>query len=377
MPRLSLYISITILSIFLNLFSQNNTDDKTEENSLTLLFTGDVMGHDSQIRSACLKQTKNAQYEKEFDYTPVFKHIKPILSKPDFTIANLEVTLAGPPYKGYPAFSSPDALAHALKDAGVDALVNANNHCCDRGGRGLKRTLKIVDQLKFKRLGSYYNQADRDSINPMILEKNGIRVAILNYTYGTNGIKTPKNTIVDRINQAQIKKDLEKASLMNVDKKIVVMHWGYEYQSLPHKNQVQLYNFCKKNGADYIIGSHPHVIQPMHYDKTDDKLVVYSLGNFISNQRKPKTDGGAVFELTLSKNDGVTKISKAGYRLTWVYTPVIDGRKHFYILPTAEFEVKPNFFISKWHYNKMKKFITDSRKLLIKNNKNIPEIIGN
>jgi len=338
---------------------------QSDTTEVTFTFIGDVMGHDSQI---------NAAYQKEsdsYDYSSYFKHLKPYTSDADFTIANLEVTLGMKPYKGYPQFSSPPALASALKDVGIDALVTSNNHSCDRGKEGIIKTIDILDSLEIPHTGTYKNVGDRSNNSPMILEKNGVRVALINYTYGTNGLPAPPPTIVDRINKEQIAKDIKRAQKSYVDQIIVFTHWGLEYQSNPSKAQIDLYKFCIDNGADIVIGSHPHVIQRI--EKHEDSFIAYSLGNFVSNQRKPKTDGGLMVNMTLSKSGKTTWVSDASYTLTWVYTPFENGRKTFYILPAAKFEYNMDFFTAIEDYEAMKLFINDSRTLLNEQNINVSE----
>ncbi len=341
---------------FLTTFSQAQSDTT----QVTFTFIGDVMGHGSQIRSAYQKESDS------YDYSSYFEYLKPHVSEADFTIANLEVTLGMKPYKGYPQFSSPPALASSLKDAGIDALVTANNHSCDRGKAGIIKTIDILDSLKIPHTGTYKNVDDRTKNSPMILEKNGIRVALINYTYGTNGLPAPAPTIVDRIDRDQIAKDIKKAQKSYVDQIIVFTHWGLEYQSNPSDKQIDLYKFCIESGADIVIGSHPHTIQRI--EKHEDSFIAYSLGNFVSNQRKRKTDGGMMVNMTLSKSGKSTWVSDASYTLTWVHTPFENGRKTFYILPAAKFEDNMDFFKSIEDYEAMKLFINDSRTLLKKQN---------
>lgn len=358
----ALHISILFLLLTPG-YSQSDTS------RMTLTFAGDVMGHDTQIRSAYNDQTN------DFDYNRVFKYITPHLSPADFTLANLEVTLGITPYKGYPQFSSPPALASALKNAGVDVLVTANNHSCDRGGKGIVRTLDILDSLKIDHTGTFRNREERQKFQPLILEKNGIRVAVLNYAYGTNGIPVPSPTIVNLIDKKNILADIEQAKKGYVDKILVFMHWGLEYQHNPSKEQQELYQFCVKNGADIVIGSHPHVIQRM--EKNDEGFIAYSLGNFVSNQRKQFTDGGTILHLELSKTNDQTWLSDANYQLTWVYTPLENGRKEFYILPAAEYEPREDFFMGKQDFEALNLFLSDSRKLFNAQNVGVPEMTIN
>ena len=160
----------------------------------TLLFFGDIMGHSGQINSA-------QQADGSYDYEPTLKYIEPAFRSADIVVGNLEVTLAGPPYTGYPAFSSPDALAYAYKNAGVNFLVTANNHSYDRGQKGMERTLDVIEGMYFNYTGTFKDSTDFRENNPRMIEINGIRLAILNYTYGTNGIVVRQPNIVNHITE--------------------------------------------------------------------------------------------------------------------------------------------------------------------------------
>lgn len=363
------FITLIFLSSFFS-FSQDSID--TNYHELSLLFIGDIMGHGPQIESAYDKNSKT------YNYNSVFKYVSPQIKSSDFCVANLEVTLAGKPYKGYPQFSSPDALAKATKNAGIDMLVTSNNHSCDRGDKGIIRTINVLDSLKILHTGTFKDSSDRKKNNPLIIEQNCIRVAFLNYTYGTNGLKNHYPAMVNRLDTALIRADIETAKQLNVDKIIVVTHWGLEYKPQPVKSQIQMGQFIFNAGADIIIGSHPHVLEKMIWEKsTTDKgeqVIVYSLGNYVSNQRARYKDGGAMFQLVLQKNKGQTSIKSTGYYLTWVYTPIEKGVKKYYVLPAAWYENQPEFFDTKESYNKMKLFLSDSRKLLGEYNKNVTEI---
>ena len=352
--------------------AQEKKDTATGE--LSLLFIGDIMGHGPQITSALDKSTG------KYDYESCFKYIRDEMSAADYTIGNLEVTLAGPPYSGYPQFSSPDELAVACQASGIDVLVTANNHTCDRGGQGIKRTIWVLDSIRMMHTGSFLDSADRVKNHPLIIEHDCFRIAVLNYTYGTNGIPYPKPTIVNLLDKQLIASDMAIARSKNVDKIIVVTHWGAEYQSNAGTDQVEMGKYIFEQGADIIVGAHPHVLQKMVWEKTTDttgaeQLIVYSLGNFISNQRDRKKDGGAMFKMTLRKEAGKTFIKDAGYILTWVYTPVENGAKKYYVLPAAKYEADSAFFDSNTSFTQMKAFISDSRALFNEQNKDIPEYV--
>lgn len=341
-----------------------------KKNSLSLLFMGDIMGHDSQIQSAFNPSTL------KYNYNNVFNKVSYIIKRADFAIGNLEVTLAGKPYKGYPLFSSPDELAEACINNGINVLVTANNHSCDRGKKGVLRTIKVLDSLGIKHTGTFKNLTDREKNNLLILNKNNIKIGILNYTYGTNGLTIPKPTIVNLIDTLTISNDIKKSKKFFLDKLIVIVHWGKEYQSRPSKEQIKLAKFLIKNGVDIVIGSHPHVLQKMIYiqknKRENEYLIAYSLGNFVSNQRDRKRDGGAILKITLSKENNNTYISKPGYYLTWVNKPLIEGKKKFEIILCSEYESKNFYEIEE--KEKIKLFMSDARKLLQKENVNIKEI---
>ena len=335
---------------------------------VSLVFMGDIMGHSPQITSAKRDGGK-------YDYRECFQFMEPFFRSSEICIGNLEVTLAGEPYTGYPAFSSPDALLYALHDAGVNMLVTANNHSCDRRKSGVEKTINAIDKLYISRTGTFRDSVDKAANHPLLLSVYGIRLAFLNYTYGTNGIPVTKPNIVNHIDTTEIKVDIKMAQEMEADKIIVLIHWGEEYQTKPNKTQTDLAKFIHDSGVDIIIGSHPHVIQPMHFIKNDEneKFVAYSLGNFVSNQRNPYTDGGAMVRIELSKDEENTTISNLEYMLTWVHIPVVDGRKRYLVLPASIYDKKgvpehvPVGYAGMFNYLKLAREV-------MKNNTNVSEI---
>jgi poly-gamma-glutamate synthesis protein (capsule biosynthesis protein) len=178
--------------------------------------------------------------------------------------------------------------------------------------------------------------------------KNGFKIALLNYTYGTNGVPTEAPTVVNLIDKDLMAKDLAEAVARKPHYIIVVMHWGLEYQLTENAEQRDLAKFLIRNGADMVIGSHPHVVQPIRFEtvempngSTKEALVVYSLGNFISNQQQPNTDGGIMFQVDLLKKKGnpEVKIGQHGMIPVWRYIhKPVGGKTTFYAVPVARAE---------------------------------------
>lgn len=336
---------------------------------LSLLFVGDIMQHDSQIRAAKLE---NGGY----DYDQCFEFVRPLIEKADVAIGNLELTLAGPPYKGYPQFSAPDELATALKESGFDILVTANNHSLDRRKQGLERTIDVLDSLKIPHTGTFRDSMERSKVYPLVMKKNGFTFSLLNYTYGTNGIPATKPNVINLIDTAQIKFDLDKAKAQSTDFIIVFMHWGLEYQDTPSQAQRSVANFCLEHGAQLVIGSHPHVLQQFEWDQNNNTVVAYSLGNFVSGQQSRYRDGGAMLWVEIEKtaesdSSMSVTINNVTHDLAWVYRNFETPKKYF-ILPVREFE-SDSILVGKTSRELLKVFAEDSRKLLSSKNKNVRE----
>lgn len=342
---------------------------KVDAQQASLLFFGDIMGHGGQINSAL-------QPDGSYDYSSSLKYIEPTFRSADIVVGNLELTFAGPPYSGYPAFTSPDALASALKEAGVNTLITANNHSYDKGRRGMERTIDVLENNWFVRTGTFKDSIDFKANNPKIIDISGIRIALLNYTYGTNGIVVKSPNIVNHIVEKEMAEHIATAKSYNPDKIIVCIHWGDEYQLTPNTRQKASADFLFNEGADIIVGSHPHVPQPMHLSYNEEgkeQLVAYSLGNFVSNQRKDYTDGGLILRIELIKEDGQTRIAKAEHQLSWVYTPIEGGKKNYYILPASVYSINglpPQLAEAEVA---MKSYLQKAREIM-KLNTNIPEL---
>lgn len=339
------------------------------QEKLSLLFVGDVMQHGGQIAAAFNKNNNS------YDYKDCFKFVKTIISGADISIANLEVTHAGKPYKGYPQFSAPPQLSEAVVDAGFNVIITANNHACDGGAKGIIGTLDVLDKLGVKHTGTFRSQAERDKNYPLLIEKNGFKVAILNYTYSTNGLSVKKPLLVNYIDSATMLKDFAKARKMGVDYIICTMHWGDEYKNLPGDYQKKWEKFCYDQGADMVIGSHPHVLQPVEQKivKGGEKLTAWSLGNFISNQRDRYKNGGIILRSFLEKDSTKVKIVGTDYIFTYVHTKQEGITKPYYLLPDFPYSTYNPSFLDSKSQAEMNLFFTDSRELYSNHSKKVKE----
>ena len=335
------------------------------QDHLSLLFVGDLMQHQAQIDAA--KQGNG------YNYDDCFRHVKKEISKADIAVGNLEVTLGGKPYSGYPAFSAPDEYLYAIKEAGFDVLLTANNHCLDRRKKGLERTILMLDSLKIPHVGTYINKEEHKKNYPLLIEKKGFRIVFLNYTYGTNGVEVTFPNVVNYIDKEQIRKDILTARRMLPDVIIACMHWGIEYRSLPEHSERELADWLIQQGVDHVIGSHPHVLQPMEIRKDArtpaHHVIVYSLGNFISNMSKENTDGGAMVKLELQRIFRVTRLVECKYALVWTSRPLLSKKKNFELYPA----IFLNKSINNEELNAMRRFFNNSRNLFESHNKGIKE----
>ena len=325
----------------------------------SIVFGGDVMIHLPQITAA--------KRDTTYDFAETFRHIRPFLERSDLAIVNLETTIsADGHYSGYPLFAAPAELAYDLKESGVDVVTLANNHICDKGAEGITATVNTLEKAGLRYTGAFADSASYASLNPLKTEINGIRFAILNYTYGTNGMPVPEGCIVNITDTATITSDLSKIDKANTDHIIVCFHWGLEYSRTPTVNERELASWCRDQGIDIVIGIHPHVIQPLEAscDTSGEitSITAYSLGNLVSNQRKRYTDGGMLLRLDIIHTDSLPANIEAGYMLTWTHISYSNGLKHYHILPShiADTTLKEGS-TARTAYDT---FINDSRTLL-------------
>jgi poly-gamma-glutamate synthesis protein (capsule biosynthesis protein) len=359
-----IFLTVCICCIFAGRLFCNDT--------LRLVFIGDIMQHMPQINAA---RMPNGTY----NYDSCFSFVAGEIDYADFRVANLELTLAGAPYSGYPRFSAPDAIAETLKKTGIDLLSTANNHSCDRGSKGIERTLDIVDELGMFHTGTYRNLFEKIFSYPQIVDIKGFRIAFLSYTYGTNGLPVIYPNIVNLIDTAEIANDIKLAKNYNPDMIICLMHWGLEYQLKHSSEQKMLAEFMISRGINLIIGSHPHVIQPMEIqiDAAGNikSAIVYSLGNAVSNQNYEHTDIGAIVHVAIIKNSISTRIADCKYSLILRHRHIENEKTNFYIMPASRFHENKKLFTKK-EYASLRKTLESTRKRLNVENKNFDERIG-
>ncbi len=262
----------------------------------------------------CHKPLFNAAYNKEtetYEFSPMFKYVERYFKDSTVTIGNLESSMAGPEggYSGNPYFNAPEHLATDLKELGVDIMTTSNNHSLDKGFSGIESTLNYLDIAGILHTGTSRDEEEQDTI--LFKYLNGIKTAFLSYTYGTNGIAVPegKEFCVNLIDEELMLKHINKAKKEGAELIIVSMHWGVEYQTTENKEQERLAEFLIQNDVDIILGSHPHVLQPMKMVKVETEsgeekegLVIFSQGNFFSNQRDINTRNTAIFNIEIKKD---------------------------------------------------------------------------
>ena len=283
---------------------KTSTKNKSKNNSVNIIAVGDNLIHNSVLKSG---KTSDSTY----NFNRLFDIMKNDFQEADIAIINQETILGGSfkPYDGYPNFNSPNELGDAMIEAGFDVILQASNHTLDIGVQGVVNCIEYWQQQKdITYLGINESQEERDSIK--IVERNGIKFALLNYTYGLNGhrVTKDKSYLVNLIDTALIIKDLKKAEEI-ADFTIVFPHWGVEYVYKPNKHQKNLARIMTENGADLIIGTHPHVLQPIEWIEADNgnkSLCYYSLGNYTSGQKAtPRVLGGMAKIKITEVNDSV------------------------------------------------------------------------
>lgn len=316
--------------------------------------TGDVIIHNPLLKAA---QTSNNQFN--FDY--IYKYLKSYASESDYAVTNLETTLGGADYTGYPTFCSPDSLVDSITGAGFDMLLTANNHSNDTGFKGMSRTAKVLSEKKVDFIGTVVNEGDK---RYLVKEVNGIKLGMICYTYEgrarsdgvkyLNGMINKKSAaIINTFNvrnldefYAELGERMKAMKAEGAEAIMVYMHWGEEYQLEANGSQKKVAQQLCDMGVDVIVGGHPHVVQPMELlqsssDGAHKTVCIYSIGNSVSNQRKNymklqtgHTEDGVFISFTFSKySNGRVLLSDVDVIPTWVYMHYAGSRKVFEIIP--------------------------------------------
>ncbi len=349
----------------------DGTELPTEEapqlvSTATVLSTGDILMHGKVINSG-------KQDDGSYNFDSIFQYVKSYAQAADFSVANLETTLCGTDngyaYAGNPKFNCPDAIVDSLKGAGFDMLLTANNHADDTSLVGYKRTLNVVREKGLDTLGTYLSA---DEQKWTIEEVNGIKIGMVCYTYsdgfsqngypllnynevGENGILN--YFTYDKLSEfyTQLQGYLDEMKAAGAEATVVYLHWGEEYKwktgEGPNANQTAMAQKLCDMGVDVIVGGHPHVVQPVDLlqsgtDAEHKTIVLYSMGNAVSNQRKEEmqqseptghTEDGVLFCVTFAKySDGSVCVDSAELIPTWVNMHANSGSTEYNILPLEE-----------------------------------------
>jgi len=303
-----------------------------QTDTVSLVFIGDIMQHGPQLTAA-----KTAH---GYDWLHCFAPLMPRLKGADLSVANIETVFGGAPYSGYPVFSSPDALIPDLKTSGIQLLLTANNHICDQGAKGLKRSLDLFDSTGVLHTGVFRSMEERNQRYPLLITLKGMRIALLCYSYGTNGFAVPEPFVFNYMDTTIMAADIVRAQRLQADFIVACMHWGEEYQLKHNDEQEQLASFLTRKGVDIIIGSHPHVPQGIEVLQNDlneiQHIIVYSLGNVVSNMTLPHTQIGLLAEVKLIKSGFYKAI--AFFDWEWIATEQRreEGVRKYYALPLLQ-----------------------------------------
>lgn len=297
----------------------------------TIRAVGDILIHD--------RVYDDARIENGFDFTPMLEDVAPYLQEADVTIANQETMIGGEEIglSGYPAFNSPFEVGDALKEAGVDVVTLANNHTLDRGPQSIMNALQYWDELDMVYTGAFRDKEDANELR--IIESEGISIAVLSYTYGTNGIPIPdgRDYLVTLADPALMKTQIAEAN-EKADAVLVALHAGDEYVDYPNQQQRDWVQIAADNGATAVLGHHPHVLQPVEWIERKhehDMLVVYSLGNFLSGQYDHPRRVGGIFHFELEMVEG-EKARAVNPALLPTYVQFEEGDRNYRVTPMKD-----------------------------------------
>lgn len=320
------------IAVFNNNAMRSSTEKVIDE-TITLTVLGDNLLHMPVINSG-------KKDDGTYDFSHIFRHLQPLIKESDIAVIGQETVFGGKDmgYSGYPLFNSPSDMGETIADEGFDVVLHASNHVMDKGWKGVENTINFwKDYPLITVLGINESTEEKETVK--IIDKKGAKIAVLNYTYGTNGIPVPKDKpyLVNVIDREKIKRDVYFAE-GNADFTIAFMHWGTEYLTKPDAFQKELALLMCEWGVDLIVGSHPHVIEPVEWIEAENgnkMLVYYSLGNFVSRQLEAINLLGGVALVTL-KCDG-EKVEIADNKFMPIVTHYNRSYADFGVYPLKEY----------------------------------------
>ena len=331
--------------------------------TVSIVFIGDVMLHQAQIENT--RQPDGSHCFEEY-----FRSLEKDFQQADVCVANMEFTLGGKPYSGYPAFSAPDSYAEYMAKCGIDIFLTANNHILDKGEKGFRRTLE-----QYRTLGREYgikftgstdsNTFDKDA-GPLMIYVKGLRIALINFTYGTNTAPGDKKCFGPlRMGSAEIEQTVSIAKKLEADYIIALPHWGNEYILKHSVSQRDMAEMLANLGVDAIIGTHPHVVQDFEEIEISRKgsgdnenvvkkvPVVYSVGNAVSNMSAPDTQAGLMVTLSICKSpEGTVEFNSIKFTYLWCSLAGRLRGSHCTV-KIADMLDKKDEWIQKYEYDKM------------------------
>ena len=312
----------------------------------TMIMVGDALIHRSIYESS--------YNGTNYDFTNIMSRIKPIVKEYDLAYYNQETILGGTELglSTYPRFNSPYEVGDAFRDAGFNMVSLANNHSLDRGKAAIKNSVNYWNKYKKDVLTAGMYLSEEERVEDRIYTVNGIKYTMLSYTTDTNGLSIPngENYLVNVYSAAKARKDIERVR-DKVDFLIVAMHWGVEYTNTPVDSQRTIANYLASLGVNLIIGTHPHVIEPVEY--IGDTMVVYSLGNFVSSQNGSNNLTGLMLSISLKKvkgKNGKEKVSIKNPTARLIYTFYREGSKGRYDYMVYPYDQLDNSILDNYEY---------------------------
>lgn len=326
--------------------------------TLKINIIGDVMMHQRQIDAA-------RRPDGSYDFSTYFQHMEKDFTNDDLTIANMEFTLGGKPYSGYPAFSAPDNYPDCAAEAGIDIFLTANNHILDKGVSGLKRTLKRYDEMqaegRIMHTGVSLDKDDHAEKNPLIVVRDGVKIALINFTYGTNTSFSGDYPHINKMSEKDlIKESIDRAKTLGANIIIALPHWGAEYALTHGASQGKMARWLAENGVDAIVGAHTHcvedreIIEVRQDDGSVKKVpVYYSVGNAIHNMDRDMCQIEIMVTLSI-EHDINGSVRLLDPRHTWLWCSPDGGLTDNYALVRYdEYVGKRDSWIDASDYDKM------------------------